>query len=63
MEMIKDCEVNEKINSEHKAAWFKLAGYLSFYNNDEGRPMFYLACGTCKKKVLDEPEGYRCENC
>jgi replication factor A1 len=25
--------------------------------------MYYLACPTCKKKVTDEPGGYRCENC
>ena len=25
--------------------------------------MYYLACPQCKKKVSDEPSGYRCENC
>ncbi len=25
--------------------------------------MFYLACPTCKKKVSDDGQGYRCENC
>ena len=27
------------------------------------RQMFYLACPTCKKKVIDDGTGYRCENC
>jgi DNA-directed RNA polymerase subunit RPC12/RpoP len=25
--------------------------------------MYYNACPACKKKVLDEPAGYRCEPC
>jgi replication factor A1 len=25
--------------------------------------MFYLACQNCKKKVIDEQNGYRCEKC
>lgn len=25
--------------------------------------MFYLACKMCKKKVIDESNGYRCERC
>ena len=25
--------------------------------------MFYTACKTCKKKVYDIQEGYRCEKC
>ena len=25
--------------------------------------MMYNACPDCRKKVLDEPAGYRCENC
>ena len=27
------------------------------------RPMFYLACKECRKKVFDVGSGYRCENC
>lgn len=27
------------------------------------RQMFYLACEACKKKVIPEAAGYRCENC
>ena len=25
--------------------------------------MFYLACPSCRKKVIDDGYGYRCENC
>ena len=34
-----------------------------FTPRDLDRPMFYLACPTCKKKVIDDGNGYRCENC
>ena len=27
------------------------------------RKMFYLACPVCRKKVVDDSMGYRCENC
>ena len=25
--------------------------------------MYYLACPSCKKKVLDDPNGFQCERC
>jgi hypothetical protein len=25
--------------------------------------MFYLACSECKKKVMEDPLGFRCEPC
>ena len=25
--------------------------------------MFYLGCPVCKKKVVDDGQGYRCEKC
>lgn len=34
-----------------------------FTPQDPTRNMFYLACPTCKKKVTDDGQGYRCENC
>ena len=30
---------------------------------DKERQMFYLACPACKKKVIDDGQGYRCERC
>ena len=34
-----------------------------FTPRDLDRNMFYLACPACKKKVLDDGSGYRCESC
>jgi len=34
-----------------------------FTPRDLDRGMYYLACPSCKKKVLDDGNGYRCENC
>ena len=30
---------------------------------DETRMMFYLACPECKRKVIEEMGGFRCEKC
>ena len=40
-----------------------VSGYVSFVKNDD--KTFYLACPTesCKKKVMEESTGWRCENC
>lgn len=34
-----------------------------FVPEDSDRQMFYLACEQCKKKVMQDPAGYHCENC
>lgn len=60
--MVQDAEGNEAIQSG-KAAYYKVSGFCTFYPNDEAKPMFYLACTLCKKKVNDEHTGYRCEAC
>jgi hypothetical protein len=62
--MIEESENNEEIKHNNKAAWYKVSGYCTFFiSNEDPRPMFYLACPACKKKVVDESGGYRCENC
>ena len=40
-----------------------MSGYVSHVRNDD--KTFYLACPTdsCKKKVMEESTGWRCENC
>jgi len=62
-EMIEEADQSADIKQNSKSGWFKVDGYCTFFNNDDSKPMYYLACKTCKKKVLDEPSGYRCENC
>ena len=55
-------QMHELINQDHelrdgqKASFFTLDGYLKWIQMGEGslRPIFYLACMKCKKKVIDE---------
>lgn len=64
--MVEQCENSTDIKHNEKAAWFKVAGYCTFYNSSaeqEERKPYYLACPTCKKKVTDQDNGYFCENC
>jgi len=64
-EMVQAAEASDDIMFSNKAAWYKVSGYCTFYNSDnvDARPMYYLACTACKKKVNDEAGGFRCENC
>jgi hypothetical protein len=48
-------------NNTNNAKFFKVSGYISRMMNDE--KMFYLSCPECRKKVIEETVGYRCENC
>ena len=34
-----------------------------FVPQENDRQMYYLACPSCKKKVSDEEQGFRCERC
>jgi len=43
--------------------YFKISGALTWFSGDETRQYYYLACSSCKKKVVEEANGYRCENC
>ena len=52
--------------SGEKTGYYEISGYISIiFCGEEGniRPLFYLACQTCKKKVIDDSTGYRCERC
>lgn len=44
-----------------KTYFFFLNGYIRYIKNDE--KLFYLACTQCKRKVLEDMHGYRCEHC
>lgn len=54
----------EQMNYEELAKKvFYVSGYVAYLKNDERT--FYLACPneSCKKKVIEESVGWRCENC
>jgi len=40
-----------------------VSGYVEKVLCDEMRMMYYLACPKCKKKVLQDGNKYRCEQC
>lgn len=48
-----------------KAVYFNINCEVAkiFTPESAERQMFYLACPACKKKVIDDGCGYRCENC
>ena len=43
--------------------YFYVSGYVAYMRNDD--KTYYLACPeeSCKKKVIEECVGWRCENC
>ena len=51
--------------NNNKPLYFLLNCELSwiFVPETLDRKMFYLACPKCKKKVVDDGRGYRCESC
>lgn len=48
-------------NSQQKQKFFKINGFVSYMKHED--KFFYLSCQDCRRKVVDEVEGYRCENC
>lgn len=46
---------------DQKPKFYKISGYLSKVANDD--KLYYLGCPDCRKKVQEEPAGYRCETC
>lgn len=47
--------------SQPKAKFFKISGFVSHAKADD--KFFYLSCPECRRKVVDDLGGYRCENC
>lgn len=59
-------EINESLKEENdtdKYHFFFLNGYVSRIKNDDR--IFYPAClgDNCRRKVIEEQAGYRCEHC
>ena len=47
--------------AQPKAKFFKISGFVSHARSDD--KYYYLSCPDCRRKVVDELEGFRCENC
>lgn len=60
------CEINDTFQQENdtdKYHFYFLNGYVSRIKNDE--KIFYAACmsDNCRRKVVEDNQGYRCEFC
>mmetsp|Transcript_22973 Transcript_22973/g.17415 ORF Transcript_22973/g.17415 Transcript_22973/m.17415 type:complete len:108 (+) Transcript_22973:1237-1560(+) len=54
-------ELHETYFSQGQTLLFKIRGYIQSIKVDD--KMIYKACPDCSRKVFDEMNGYRCENC
>lgn len=57
---------NNDVLSGTKSAFYMITGFVSsILHGDESapKPLFYLACPSCKKKVVDDFNAYKCERC
>lgn len=56
-------EEDQTIGMDHNAhnSYFRISGFIAMLKNDD--KAYYNACPDCKKKVTEEGNGYRCENC
>lgn len=64
-EMIDLSLKNEEVMSGSKMAYYRVNCYLAYIPGvqDQSRSLIYLACGVCKKKVIDNSDSYYCETC
>lgn len=62
-EIEEHCRQSQALKVDRGQEFFKISGYISRIMYDDMRMMFYLACPDCKKKVLEEAGGFRCETC
>ena len=60
-EVTEQLSTGEISDEEVRNMFFYASGYVSFMKNDDRT--FYLACPECKKKVMEESCGWRCESC
>lgn len=57
-------ENNSELKQGQKSAWYKMNCHIQWFPEDNAaKPMYYHACQVCKKKVMPEQNGFRCENC
>ena len=62
-EIEEHCKESQALKNDKGQEFFKINGYISKIMYDEMRTMYYLGCPDCKKKVMEENGGYKCENC
>ena len=67
-EMVTSLDTSEDLDllNGAKSAYFTVNCWVSWIFTNQNNPekqMFYMGCKTCKKKVYDEHEGYRCDKC
>ena len=62
-ELVDQVNTGELAEEDMKMMSFYMSGYVAYLRNDD--KTFYLACPeeSCKKKVIEESVGWRCENC
>jgi Replication factor-A C terminal domain len=57
---------NSEVFDGHKATFYNVKGFIFSIphgEEDNPKPLFYLACPSCKKKVVDDYNAYKCERC
>lgn len=52
---------NSGNKSQPPSKFFKISGYVSTIITDD--KMVYQSCPDCRRKVVDDMAGFRCENC
>ena len=64
-EMVEAATIDPELQSGEKAGYYTVNCYCSwvFVPENAERQLFYLACPSCKKKVVDDEESFRCERC
>ena len=45
-----------------KSKFYKISGHVSKMVGETDK-MYYLSCPECKRKVIEEPVGFRCDHC
>lgn len=56
-------DILHSANEKENSVIFKVSGFIAKILFDENRPMIYLACPVCKRKVTEDNIGYYCEFC
>ena len=64
--MIEIATNDQELLSNDKALYFTVNAFCSWIFTPQDlveRPMFYLACPECKKKMTDQHNGFECARC
>lgn len=50
-------------NIDQAAPYYKVQGFANFVSAEAPEKLFYNACSECKRKLYEQTEGWKCENC